>query len=263
MAKTEAACTEYAPGCMHRHALAAACLGCDDALMRKHNLWGWALGIVAGLGVIAAAGGIATFRSSHAIADGPNRDCATTSLRGLPPRGPGSWCVALPWLILEVGHDGHSLVVVDRIDAPCADFVGRNGAYVRVTNRTLEVRLMQQMRNTGRPGACLRHEDVHLPTINGRQIVGQRWPRRLPYGSLPYLTRRIPDAPYPSVKQPLVPRVVGLAVPDAQAILAREGFRAHQLGHGHTVRSQTPKRGNPAPGSSLAHPDAGTVTLHT
>ena len=62
---------------------------------------------------------------------------------------------------------------------------------------------------------------------------------------------------------PLVPRVTGLSVHDAQALLREQGFHTRVVETGGLVINQRPARGQLALGATAHHPNAGIVTLDT
>jgi len=220
------------------------------------------LALLAGILVAVTSGSGDPFFSSAPAPGDPGAQCA--SPLSAPPTRPTRrvQCVVAPWFILEVGADHRSLVVEHGPVASCSDFVGSAGAQVRETADGVDVRLVQLLRVSGLADACLRREVIHLPArLNGQHITGEHWTSTSPSASIDYLHRWVADPPYPPEALPLVPRVIGLSISDAQALLAREGFHTRVVGTGRAVLSQLPRRGQPAPGSTRRHPDGGTVTL--
>jgi hypothetical protein len=233
----------------------------DDVAVGIRRIGAAGLALLAGLALVGASGSADLF-FSHARALGAQPAQCANPLPTPPARPtPHVQCVIAPWFVLEVGADHRSLLVQSGPVASCSDFVGSAGSQIRETSKGLDIRMVQLMRVTGYQDGCVRREVLHLPQrLRGQKITGEHWSSAGPFG---YLHRWVSDPPYSREAVPLVPRIVGLSVTEAQALLAREGFHSRVRGTGHAVTSQHPRRGLPAPGSTRTHPDGGTVTIET
>ena len=172
-------------------------------------------------------------------------------------------CVTAPWFLLEAGPSGRSLVVEHGPIDAC--FGGPGRAVVNETSTVIHVRVYAWAGENGLDMACTERLVVRLPTpINGRRLGGDGMERRKPEPGQPsvsYLTKWVPDPPYPDEGLPLVPRIGQLSRADATNVLTREGFRAVVVGNGREVVWQSPTRGHLAPGTTRKHPYDGKVQL--
>jgi hypothetical protein len=169
------------------------------------------------------------------------------------------------WIVLEAGNQAKSLVIEYRA-APCSN--GPTGrAHVHGTGSSITISVAQKISVTRNQFcddvAYVPRLVVHLhKPIAGRTIMGEGFGWDLPRGSVDYLTRYVPDPPDPDIGLPLAPRVVGLSVAEATAVLAREGFKAEVHGPSlGTIVSQTPTRGRLASGTTPRTLYGGVVTL--
>lgn len=186
-----------------------------------------------------------------------------------PPTGAQTAQVRVPWIVLETGRDSRSLVIQYRA-AFCHRAPGE--ATVRETNEAIAIRVHEQVSASvgGRRRSC--KLDLLTPRlvvrlahpVAGRSIEGAGYGYPLDPGSVSYLSHGVPDTPNPTVRLPLVPRVIGLSRFDATTVLTAQGFHVQVRGAGNgEVITQDPAPGHLAPGSNHAAPYDGVVSITT
>ena len=166
----------------------------------------------------------------------------------------------LPWVVLESGADGQSLIVQHLCAARGA---GRPRVLVRESARSIAIRVEQPVLQAGvdlrRLGVAFTgarrvptKEVVLKAPIGGRRLEGEGMSERA-IRSHQYLTRPGPG----TLLIPVVPLVVGLACSDAVRVLGQQGFPAVVISEGSTVLEQRSDRGGVARNSRANIYDVG------
>ncbi len=145
-------------------------------------------------------------------------------------------------------------------------------ATLRASRSVLRIQLRQRVYMPGPGEGCTNELEISrlvvplYAAVDGRHVEQPGMPplrRGTTRTLVSYLSRWVPDPPYPEEAIPLVPRVTGLFPADAIRVLRQQGFHVVIHGHGTNVIAQSPSRGHLAPGTTAAHPFAGVVALRT